>query len=68
MNIKPLWLEKTYDRSLMDPREQEVHNAQKEEWERQDAINAGLPPPAKPIKPKKEKKRTYIDRLMGNGW
>lgn len=68
MNIKPLWLEKTYDRSLMDPREQEVHDAQKEEWERQDAINAGLPPPTKPVKPKKEKKRIYIDRLLENGW
>jgi hypothetical protein len=67
MNIKPLWLAKTYDRSLMDPREQELYDAQKEEWERQDAKNAGLPPPKKPKKPKKKKKkRTYIDRILEN--
>jgi hypothetical protein len=61
-----LWLAKTYDRSLMDPREQELYDAQKEEWERQDAKNAGLPPPKKPKKPKKKKKRTYIDRILEN--
>jgi hypothetical protein len=68
MRIHPLCLAKTYDRSLMDPREQEVHDAQKEEWERQDTINAGLPPLTKPVKPKKKKKRIYIDRLLENGW
>ena len=57
MRIDPLCVAKTFDRSLMDLREQEVHDAQKEEWERQDAINAGLPPPTKPVKPKKKKKK-----------
>ncbi|CAN9188396.1 unnamed protein product [Alternaria alternata] len=68
MNIKPLWLEKTYNRSLMDPREQEVHDAQKKEWERQDAIRAGLPPPEKPVKPKKKRKRTWYDVVKERRW
>ncbi|RYO27368.1 hypothetical protein AA0113_g12307 [Alternaria arborescens] len=66
MNIKPLWLAKTYDRSLMDPREQELYDAQKEEWERQDTKNARLQRPKKPKQPKKKKKRTYIDRILEN--
>ena len=69
MRIDPLCLAKTYDRGLMDTREQAVHDAQKEEWERQDAINAGLPPPTKPVKPKKKKKkRTWHDAVKERRW
>ncbi|OWY46778.1 hypothetical protein AA0120_g12184 [Alternaria tenuissima] len=68
MRIHPLCVAKTYDRSLMDPREREVHDAQKEEWERQDAKNAGLPPPTKPVKPTKKNKRTWHDAVKERRW
>ncbi|CAN9136846.1 unnamed protein product [Alternaria alternata] len=68
MRIHPLCVAKTYDRSLMDPRAREVHDAQKEEWERQDAKNAGLSPPTKPVKPKKKKKRTWHDAVKERRW
>ncbi|KAI4683015.1 uncharacterized protein J4E84_006917 [Alternaria hordeiaustralica] len=54
MHIPPLWLAKKMNRDQLGAGERELYDVQKEEWERQDAIMAGVSPPKKTARPKRK--------------